>query len=369
MEIEAKAAKPKHAVLTFNFYKMSSLTTFVDCPNLQSRLEDTFCMGASEPLPIIGFLFSPENNAQLLERNAVPTAGKKRIVELVYSRRVLEAEVTNTIDYDTCTSTDKRGETSTTFDIDITKGVQIDKKFDLVDLVTRCENNDMYFARLVSDLIDGAERKMETQAATYLAALAGGFSVNDKDYDDTAVVGSTKIIRTRLSDGSLDYSNGWSQILQTARLNAYCSAPVVIGEYEIGRYFEAIKVGCCANTGIDFASVAQGLPTYLPSYRMTDALASTSKFMALAAGAALPVWFNLYGGANVNVLNDDANVATIVVSRRGIPFDLRVTRDCNSISVVVSLAWDLFSAPSDMFENSDPLDGVNFINKFEISNP
>jgi hypothetical protein len=87
MEIEAKAAKPKHAVLTFNFYKMSSLTTFVDCPNLQSRLEDTFCMGASEPLPIIGFLFSPENNAQLLERNAVPTAGKKRIVELVYSRQ------------------------------------------------------------------------------------------------------------------------------------------------------------------------------------------------------------------------------------------------------------------------------------------
>ena len=158
-------------------------------------------MGASEPLPIIGFLFSPENNAQLLERNAVPTAGKKRIVELVYSRRVLEAEVTNTIDYDTCTSTDKRGETSTTFDIDITKGVQIDKKFDLVDLVTRCENNDMYFARLVSDLIDGAERKMETQAATYLAALAGGFSVNDKDYDDTAIVSSTKIIRTRLSEG------------------------------------------------------------------------------------------------------------------------------------------------------------------------
>jgi hypothetical protein len=102
---------------------------------------------------------------------------------------------------------------------------------------------------------------------------------------------------------------------------------------------------------------------------MTDALASTSKFMTLAAGAALPVWFNLYGGANVNVLNDDANVATIVVSRRGIPFDLRVTRDCNSISVVISLAWDLFSAPSDMFENSDPLDGVNFINKFEISNP
>jgi hypothetical protein len=74
-----------------------------------------------------------------------------------------------------CTSTDKRGETSTTFDIDITKGVQFDKKFDLVDLVTRCENNDMYFARLVSDLIDGAERKMETQAATYSGSFGRWF--------------------------------------------------------------------------------------------------------------------------------------------------------------------------------------------------
>jgi hypothetical protein len=87
----------------------------------------------------------------------------------------LEAEVTNTIDYDTCTSTDKRGETSTTFDIDITKGVQIDKKFDLVDLVTRCENNDMYFARLVSDLIDGAERKMENTGSYLLGSFGRWF--------------------------------------------------------------------------------------------------------------------------------------------------------------------------------------------------
>lgn len=348
---------------------MSSLTTFVDCPNLQGRLEDVFCTGASEPLPVIGFLFSEENNASVLERNAVPTSGKKRIVELVYSRRVLEAEVDNYINYDTCTASIVRGETSTTFDLDLTKGLEIARTFDLIDLATRCESNDTYFARLIADLIDGAERKMETQACTYLAALAGGFPTIDYDYDDTAITGSTKIIRTKLSDGTLDYSNGWGQIEQTARLSSYCSAPIVIGEYEIGRYFDAIKVGCCAQTGIDFSSVAQGLPTYLPSYRMTTALGSNAKFLTMAAGAALPIWFNLYGGANINVINDDANVATIVVSRRGIPFDLRVTKDCNTVHVKISLSWDLFAAPTDMFENSDVLDGVNFINKFQISNP
>lgn len=350
---------------------MSSLNTFVDCPNLQDRLEDVFCMGAPESLPIVSFIFSEQNNASVLEQRAVTNTGNKRVVELVYSRRVLESEVDNYINYDTCTAGIVRGETSTTFDLELTKGVEIARKFDLVDLVTRCEGSETYFARLVNDLIDGAERKMETQAATYLAALAGGFPTNDKDYDGTAIAASTKIVRTKLADGTLDY-NGLQEINQTARLASYCSAPIVIGDYEIAKYFDAVGNGCCAATGLDFSMIANGLPVLLPSYRMNTALSDTTgmKFLTMAAGAALPIWYNLYAGDAGRIISDVGNrIATVVVSRRGIPFDLSVVEDCNTVHVKVSLAWDLFSAPSDMFENSDVLDGVNFINKFQISNP
>ena len=37
----------------------------------------------------------------------------------------------------------------------------------------------------------------------------------------------------------------------------------------------------------------------------------------------------------------------------GIPFDYRAKRDCDDWSIEIGLAWDLFAAPDDMFENSD----------------
>lgn len=344
---------------------MSSLTTFVNCPNLQDRLGDVFSVsGGSEPLPLIGFLFSPENNAINLEQRMVGDASL-RTVQLTYSRRILEAEVDDFINYGTCSATDKRGETSTTYTFDETKGLEIAKKFDFSDLWRRCEGNETYFARLVSDLMDGAERKMETQAAEYLVAGVGGFATIDTD----GVAGGVKTVATKLSDGTIDY-DAHQMIMQSARFNQFASAPIICGDYAIVNYYDAIGVGCCAQTGLDFSSVAQGTPTILPSYRIGTAFSNdTSKFLVMEAGAALPVWFNQYSGGLGAALSDDAHQYTTIVSRRGIPFDLSVIRDCNTVNVKLSLAWDLFFKPTDMYENSDILDGVTGILTFDVSNP
>ena len=110
---------------------MSSLTTFVNCPTLQDRLDAVFCQsGGAEPLPLIGFLFSNENNVINLEQQMIQGTNIKTL-QLTYSRRVLESEVDNYINYDTCTAPAKRGETSTTYTFDETKGLEIARKFDL----------------------------------------------------------------------------------------------------------------------------------------------------------------------------------------------------------------------------------------------
>ena len=344
---------------------MSSLTTFVNCPTLQDRLDAVFCQsGGAEPLPLIGFLFSNENNVINLEQQMIQGTNIKTL-QLTYSRRVLESEVDNYINYDTCTAPAKRGETSTTYTFDETKGLEIARKFDFADLWRRCESNELYFARLVSDLIDGAERKMETQAAQYLVAGVGGFATIDTD----GVAGNVKSVGTKLSDGTIDY-DAHQMIMQSARFNQFCTAPIIAGDYDIVNYYDAIGVGCCAQTGLDFASVAQGIPTILPSYRIGTAFSNdTSKFLVMEAGAALPVWFNQYSGQLGAALSSETMQFSTVVSRRGIPFDLSVIRDCNTVHVKLSLAWDLFFKPTDMYENSDILDGVTGILTFDVSNP
>ena len=344
---------------------MSSLSSFVNCPTLQDKMTEVFSYGGgSEPLPLIGFLFSPENNSINLQQLAIPGNGHYRTVQLTYSRRVLESEVDNYINRDTCTSTDKRGETSTTYTLETTKGVEIAKKFDFVDLEARCEDDEMYFARLIADLIDGAERKMETQAADYLVAGVGGFPTIDTD----GVAGGVKTVATKLSDGTTDY-DAHQMIMQSARFAQFVNAPIVAGDYDIVNYYQAINVGGVAQTGLDFSMVNQGAPTILPSYRIGSAFSDTSKFIVMDTGSALPVWFNRYAGSLSARLSDDSHQFITLVSRRGIPFDVSIVRDCDAVNVKVSLAWDLFFKPNDLYENSDILDGVTGILTFDVSNP
>lgn len=355
---------------------MSALTSFIDCANLQGQLGDIFCTGRFEDTPIINFLFSSFNNNGILEQRAVPTAGKKRTVELLYSPRVLESEVETTVDHD-CTANTVRGETSQLYDLDTSMGVHIDYKFDIVNLIERCESNDLYMARLIQDAIDGLKRRMETLAAVDLVANVGAFSTKDKDQDGSALDSTTqKIVSTRYkaSLGGYIDNRAHSAIMQTARLNAYCTAPVVLGEYEIGMYYDDMKVGCCAQTGIDWSKVNATAPMVIKSYRIPDALGDPLKFLTMSAGAAIPVWFNLYGGARTNILNDDSNYAGIIVDpATGIPFDLRITRgqvgSCTEVHIVLELAWDLFYVPAGLYAAGDHLRGVNFINKFIITNP
>lgn len=351
---------------------MSSLTTFVDCPNLQLQLADLFCTGRPEATPIINFLFSAENNGRILEINALPGNGKKRTVQAVYQRRVLESEVDDYINY-SCTASNKRGETSTTYELDINRGVEIAKRISILDLVERCESNESYKARFIMDLIDGARRKMETQAATKLATIAGTgvYSTIDLNPDGSAIASNRKAVKTLVSSSNptQNYS-ALEAIMQTARLNNYCSAPIVIGEYEIANYFRRNTLaGCCSDLGMNIAEFINGsAPIVLTSYRMPSALGANTDFITLSAGAVLPMWFNLYEG-DVNALNDDSNFAgTIIDPQTGIPFNLRVQRICDDWDFNLTLAWDLFSAPTDMFENSDVQDGNIFVHKYRVSN-
>jgi len=354
---------------------MSSISTFVECSNLQGQLSDIFCTGRAEDTPIINFLFSAFNNGGLLQQRAIPSIGKKRTVELTYSPRVLESEVKATVNRD-CVAENVRGFTSELYDLDTSTGVEIEKTFDIVDLITICESNDMYMANLIQSMLDGAKRKMETQAAVYLAAGTGAFSTKDLDQDGTAIVGNEKIVSTKYSAalGGAPNNRAHSAIMQTARLNSYCSAPIIAGEYEIAQYYDDIKIGCCSDKGINFDAINPSVPLILRSYRITDALASTLKFLTFSTGAALPVQFNLYGGSMVNMANDDTNYAGIITDpATGIDFDLRITKfqvgTCTKVSVIIGTAWDLFFPPAGLYAVGDHLRGVNFVNKYLITNP
>lgn len=346
---------------------MSSLTTFVSCPNVQDRLENVFCTVRAEGKPLLNYIFSEANNFRVLNTMVNKRPGGKVTVDLVYNRRVLESEIDTTQDF-ACSATNKRGETSTSFDLDTQPAHILGKKIALTDLIERCESSDEYYARLILDMIDGLERKMETDLATDMVAFAGAFSTKDLDQDGTSITANTKIVSTRFSDKSLDYF-AHAAIMQTARLNGYCGAPVIAGEYEIKNYYDAIQKGCCWDGGIDLSQVAPETPIILPSYRITDALSSASKFITFAPGSILPVWFNRYADGFWAVENGTDVAGVIVSPFTGIPFDYRAKRDCDDWSIEIGLAWDVFAAPDDMFENSDVLDGNRLIHKHQITNP
>jgi hypothetical protein len=348
------------------------LLPLIDCPNLQRDLNEiNACkLMPAENLPLTQFLLSPQNTNRILETNVVPGNGKLRTVEVVYTPRTSEAEVSDTLSTD-CENTNEAGMNSTTYEIDPLNGVEVSEQIEFANIATICKSNPQFIAERVQAMIDGAKRKMETKVSNQAALLYGKFVANGDD--DLSEVNTLKTIATKGSDGKFT-EDAIQEILYSAQNSGFCSIPFVFGYGDIWKYMQKTKHVCCANSGIDLASfMAENQAMFFSTYRVPAALGgSGQQFLALDAGSLFLLQYNRFAGASgLNLDNSFTRQGTIVDPVSGIEFNYKTfLNPCGEkLNIFVSTAFKVVGLPDDMYSGGDRFEGTNGVLRFDVSNP
>ena len=155
----------------------------IPCPEIQRNLEDYYTTVNPNQfldIPFAFYLTSPVNTAPVQSVQAIVSPGnqKLRTIQMIWTPRILESEISETVDF-SCTTEQESGMLETTCTIDTTDGVKSSEKFDIINLSTICEDNPAFINQRLAAHLDGLVRKMETKLHTQAVALIGDFPAND----------------------------------------------------------------------------------------------------------------------------------------------------------------------------------------------
>lgn len=358
--------------------KMSYLSNYVDCPNLQSQINGFFGCDKRTLLKqnessLAMFLMSQANTNNVLSQSVNPGAGKLRTVELVYTPRILSGDVGTTI-IDECTASTPHGNRSKTYTIDPNTGVFIERRIDLSELATICEADEDFISKMMLDMMSAAIRKMDIILASQVVLLSGNFGQGETGI---AVSNSeeVKTVRTRRSSTDSGLSDNFISEIDFAAENAgYCGNPMVFGYGEIWKAAKELKASCCSDSGINVALLSEILGTMFTANRnVPTALSSasvTADFMTIDPGAVQILSYLRYEGPNgIRTLNDDAYKQTVLTDPgTGISFDFRMTNTCGKLNFFISKAFKAVGVPTDQFYAGDIYDGTTGVNLYHINN-
>jgi hypothetical protein len=357
---------------------MSYMTSaLVPCQTLQADLaavwQEEIANGADEMTPLEDVLMSAANNRQISQLMS-PGGGNKRTVELKYTPRLLESDVQDNYAVPTCTSTNKSGEFSSTYDMPDTY-IGADENFEAEDFTNWCGDNGQRFTSRLAAMADAIERKVATQHADEFALLAGNWGTGL--FTTGNAVGNVNtsneyVMATLLSGGTAADPTGLTK-LRIARMKAGLMDTVGIGGTTMWEYMERLAQGCCANSGDDLtAAINRNGLNYAYDSRLEDALGSANKFMLYRLGSVVPLFYTRNRWADGFQPQVGSNYLKTVINgpRYGTPMDLTITDDCASgISVILTVSTKLIAVPNDQFQTGDKYFGRNGVAKVLITNP
>lgn len=346
-----------------------TFSSLIPCPQIQQDLNSLFTTcdptKIRESIKFLEFIRSADNTSGVIQSQISRGGGKTRDVEVTYTPRILESEV-STDTTQTCVSTNEAGMLSETYSLDCgDPGVHYSELFDLCTMADMCQENSLWIATRLQAIMDGLIRRMDTILMDQSTVLTGNFAVGE-----TNVVANVKTVQTKFADGRPD-TNMLEEVRFATRNAAYCGTPRVIGYSEVDKYFNRFEKGCCADSGLDLGEFSRNKNMiYLDDFRVEDSFGD-NHFLTIAPGALQMIWFNKFMGAKgINVLDDDSFKQTVIRDpETSIPFDMVMKHDCGKVTLEVFLAFKLIGMPNDMFSNGDRLDGVVQVNEWVVTNP
>ena len=348
---------------------MSISTTMVHCPNLQDALDNNFNTAGSSMLfdaaPFFEFLNSPLNRSGYSQKVA-PGQGKLKTVQLLYTQRILESEVTQPGTSRTCVAETKRGNLATTCTIDPLDYYEVEELIENTDFTYVCAANADIIAKKMMTMINALRSAVATGITTQSVALIGGVSDDVAAGDKVDVSGTDYFkIYTQKASGDID-PKGMAKLDFLRRQNNY-NAPAPVFGSDIFQYFQLLQAGCCSNEGLALDQILAKYGVAVAYDRRVKAAMGGTEYAITALPGALQIVYyneNDNGIAEAAGITHGANYQKQIIfdPMTGMPIDLTLKDDCGSVSIIMRANAKVCALPSDLFAPSDHMNGVTFVN-------
>lgn len=347
---------------------MSAGSGLTACSNIQARLNQIWDSNNAgtyrEETPYLSFLLSPSNRNGL--QQVINGKGKKRTAEVIYFPRVLESAV-DSDQSRTCTASDTIDDCSATYTIDTTVNEQINFTFSYGDLVTYCQDNEMFYAEQVQRHLDALVRKVASKSAAQAAPLiaAGEWNTHVGNIQDSSVNAGRTLFttRTRLAasgaDGYSEYPYTFNNIQLAADMSNF-GATGLFGGLDLSQALDQRKKGGgMSDAGMDVGAMVEGtgLGAFYDKW-VTAELGDHAQSWAVGLGAMQLLQFNMYDNS-FNSRNDDTvKLGVIQDPRTGLMVDISFKIDCETVHTVLTATTKVVGLPTDMYQAGDDLSGV-----------
>lgn len=178
---------------------------------------------------------------------------------------------------------------------------------------------------------------------------------------------------TALQEGSPVLS-GFNQFKQDMKRTTMTGMPLVVGEGALDLAISALGWGCCNSSGNNFADpsiVASNFKYYRDFTIGTESIGSANGFAIYMPGSMQFADYNEYVGPGferpIGVIErgiiPDPAIPGLNYDIRIIPNACSGSTVVESYDVIIGLHFDLYVAPTNMFQAADRLNGVNGVFK------
>ena len=344
---------------------MSNTTTYISCPAIQENLDLLFKGNDTmmrKPTPVLKVLTSAENTSNFLQNQIDDQNGKTRQVQAIYQNRWTSTKANDSADLN-CGGGTFMDDKSTTYSIDPSVGTGVVWSITPAQLVKRCEDNGITFARGVQQAINAALDSMEKKTITQLVSLLGNFATTGT---------STAIDVATLNSQGLSVPNLIDRLKYEFAFMEHSENPLFLfyTNFSMESYFAQMAYRCCSSTfGLDLNEYFAN-QNIMPFFSLNvDTLLGANKFFALTPGAAQLLTFNQFRGYGNEIGDDSIKMGVIYDPDTGIPFDYYAQFQCGTWNFQVKVAHKLVGIPTDAFATDDSLKGVTWANQFRVVNP
>lgn len=358
---------------------MSYVTSVLNaCPDLQDELDAFFnvCDASllPDPAPLNEFLWSGLNMSGI-SQTISPGNGKVRTLQLRYDQRLLESAVTE-VDGCTpsCSAATRRGDLISEYTIDTCDTLQVEELIHASELKDSCRSILEIVTKKIAMLMKAMDARVATKYTSLAIALYGAWQANVQNQvaDATGNAKNALKLQTYRPTGFTDINPEAFYELQLAlKQTNYCNGAAIFAGYQLSKYADLMKAGCCSSQGIDLASILSQYGLAVMWDRRFENLMGTEYGMAVMPGALQPIYYNHATSLPAQVAG--VTVGTnyeqfVMVSKSGIPYDVTLSDNCGALNIIIRFTGSLVALPTDMFAPGDNMEAVTFVNKLKVMN-
>jgi hypothetical protein len=215
---------------------------------------------------------------------------------------------------------------------------------------------------------DGLRQAINNDLHDSLTLQFGKFVGGDtfKTYNMYRAVGTSG-----LSEGSPVLS-GFTRLKQDLARTTMTGSPIVVGEGALDLAIGALEYGCCNTSGNDFGAMAKnpGFKYYKDFTIGTDSVGDGNGFAMFMPGSMQFASYLEYVGGFARPIGIVERGTIPDPAIPGLKYDMRVIPNAcsgnsvvESYDVIIGVHFDLYVAPTNMFQSADRLTGVNGVFK------